>query len=196
MYRAVLMLALLALVCGSGCSARRCGELPKVDTEEIVPPDPKPSVDYEVHYNRLGEGTAQVNWLRGHVDQVFEKSQFFARASRLEGAGDYHLRVIYSEEELRPEKSPDAIGAGLTFGLIPLWHTSDVTLRVEVSRREKILRTYVYHDQVEIFCWTVVGWAGVAFQSKAIADELVDDMLLSLLRDLSRDHLLEASKSP
>jgi hypothetical protein len=194
-YRAVLMLALLALICGSGCSVHRCGELPKVDAKEIVPPDPKPSVDYEVHYNRLGEGTPQVNWLRGHVDQVLEKTQFFSRASRSEGAGDYHLKVIYAEEELRPETSPDAIGPGLTLGFIPLWHTSDVTLKVEVSRRDKLLRTYVYHDHVEIFCWTVVGWAGAAFQSKAVADELVGDMLLSLLRDLSRDHLLEASKS-
>ena len=195
-YKAVLVLALLALVCGTGCSARRCGDLPTVDAKTIVPPDPKPSVDYHAEYPRFADTTPQADWLRDHADRVFEQSRFFSRVSRTHGTGDYHFKLIYVDEDLRPEKSPDAIGAGLTFGFIPLWHTSDVTLRVEVSRKEKVLRTYVYHDQVEIFCWTVVGWAGVAFQSKAVADELVDDMLLSLLRDLSRDRLLEAPKSP
>jgi hypothetical protein len=195
-HRAALVLAILALICGSGCSARRYGNLPKVDPKTIVPPDPKPSIDYEVHYNRLGEGTTQGIWLQDHVNQVFTKTGFFSRISRNEGAGDYHLKLIYIDEELRPETSPDAIGAGLTLGLVPLQHKGDVTLRVEVSRKDKLLRTYMYRDQVEIFCWTVVGWAGVAFQSQAVADELVDDMLLSLLRDLAGDRVLEASTKP
>jgi len=195
-HRAALVLAILALICGSGCSARRYGNLPKVDPKTIVPPDPKPSIDYEVHYNRLGEGTTQGTWLQDRVSQFFTKTGFFSRISRTEGSGDYHLKLIYIDEELRPETSPDAIGAGLTLGLVPLQHKGDVTLRVEVSRKDKLLRTYMYRDQVEIFCWTVVGWAGVAFQSQAVADELVDDMLLSLLRDLAGDRVLEASTKP
>jgi len=191
----MLVLALLALVCGSSCSARRCGDLPKVDAKTIVPPKVRPSVDYEVRYNLLSDSDHQAEWLRGHVDKVFQESGFFSRVSRSEGAGDYHFRVHYLDEELRPENSPDAIGAGLTLGLIPLKHKGEVALRVEVSRKGKVLRTYAYSANVEISCWTVIGWVGVAYQSQAVANELIDDMLLSLLADLSRDRLLEAPAS-
>ena len=192
MYKAVLVLALLALVCGTGCSARRCGDLPTVDAKTIVPPDPKPSVDYHVEYQRFADTTPQADWLRDHADRVFEQSRFFSRVSRTHGTGDYHFKLIYVDEDLRPEKSPDAIGAGLTLGLIPLRHKGEVTLTVEVSRMGKPLRTYTYTDHVEVACWTVIGWAGAAFKSKAVADETIDTMLLNFLKDLAGDRLLQA----
>ena len=195
MHRILLVLALLALVCGSGCSARRCGDLPRVDSKTIVPPKVDPSVDFEARYNRLSDMAHQTKWLKGHVDKAFHESGFFSRVSHSEGAGEYHFSVRYIDEELRPEKSPDAILACLTLGLIPIKHKGEVTLRVEVSRKGMLLRTYVYRENVEVFCWTLIGSAGAAYQSQAVANEVIDDMLRSLLADLSRDRLLEAPTS-
>ncbi|MCX5682275.1 MAG: hypothetical protein NT049_01140, partial [Planctomycetota bacterium] len=59
MRRTVLLLAMAAILCAAGCSARRCGDLPKVDYKEITPPDPKPSIYFNVRYPPFDDSTPQ-----------------------------------------------------------------------------------------------------------------------------------------
>ncbi|MCX5684125.1 MAG: hypothetical protein NT049_10615, partial [Planctomycetota bacterium] len=172
---------------------RRCGDLPKVDYKEITPPDPKPSIYFNVRYPPFDDSTPQAVWLRDHVSQVFQKTGFFSDFSLARHSGDCHLNLLYVEEDIRPEKSLSAMGAGLTLGFVPLSYKSEATLTAEVRRQGATLRTYTYSEHTEIFCWTIIGWVGVNLQTKAIADEVIDDMLLSLLKDLARDRVLDAS---
>ena len=164
-----------------------------VNYGDLAPARSKPSVDYDVQTSDRVDGTVLPQpRLRDRVQEVFERSGLFSRVQPGPGAGEYHVAIVFGGLPLEEGQRVYGVISGATACLAPLVNNETYVMVANVTKGDRPVKRYEYRERMEVFAWSPVGMVAELADTKAM-DGLVDAMLLSLLRDLQHDGILETA---
>ena len=84
------------------------------------------------------------------------------------------------------------LASGLTFTLLPAYARDEFALTVELRAGSDVLRRYEYRDFVVTVIHFTLVFTPRTSQPRAVVEDVVDNMLMHVLRDLDESDLLKA----
>ena len=187
---AVAMLACLGMV---GCASFPGNQLPHRSRADIVTPDHKPAIDFQMEWHtfgRLHPGWSQV-WRRTMRQRLVE-SGMFSDVEVGTGVKEYHLAIKIHNDGNRVVAALTGFMSGLTLTILPGYARDDYTLIAELSRDGNVLKTYEYKDHVTTWTQLFMIFAFNNFNKAGkVAGQVCDNMVWNLLYDIQEDNVLK-----
>jgi len=195
-----LFYALTFLFCSLiiGCASFPGKEL-KYTYNQIVPREPKPSIDYDESFYVLSEfifadradDNHRGRMFHEEVDKVFTNSKAFSKITPGTGYEPFHFSLICSytiEIGLLDALGPLIEGISLT--IIPSHWKANFELRVDVKKGNQILKQYRYENTCSHWSQLFLIFLTPTHFPFSVERAIMDDMLLNFLYDLEQDKLL------
>jgi hypothetical protein len=178
-----------------GCAGFPDKEL-KYSYDQIVPRDPKPSIDYDRSFYmgdyRGGDGVRD-KMFNEEVEKVFSKSMLFSKVSPGIGNEPVHLSLVMFFTGSTNEFSVyilNALLTSITLGVIPFHGTLNFELRVDVKKGNQLLKQYRYNNTISTWCQLFLVVLTPTHFPLNVERAIMDDMLLNFLYDIQQDNLL------
>lgn len=181
--------SLLVLVLGASCASYPGEELAPLDPSELEGQTRLPPVTFELKtYISAWMGTAGDP--RARAEPLFRRAFSEVREVNASNAeeGELHLDLLLRQTPRNPGVT---LGLGIlwacSLGLIPAYGRNDLYLDARVVRGGETLQSYVYRDHVSTWSSIVLLPWSFTRDPENVHAEVLDSMLLHLLRDLRRD---------
>ncbi len=175
-----------------GCASYPSKEFPKHALEELQAVSPKASFTFDVHvtvFGRPGSGSRAAGIVEGRVGDVFTKSGLFAPLGVDAGGDRYQFDITVDNHGNIGAAVVTGIFCGLTLTLFPGYARDEYTMRVDVRKGDRDVKSYTYEHAMTTWIWCL--WFLISDRGPGpVSQEVVDDMLVRLLYDLQRDGVL------
>jgi hypothetical protein len=180
----------------TGCVSLHGNMLPKVASDQIKPAAEKASVDYEVSWLVNGKPFPAVPPLfLNEIKSTFDKSGVFEKHSIGVGGAPFHLQIIMNNHGNMGAGAVLGFISGLTLTIIPAYAKDNYDLTVNLKQGEKTLKTYAYRDCMKTWIEFFLIFGTPGHTPNKVGKDIIDNMLLSFVRDLAADNLLKAGGS-
>jgi hypothetical protein len=181
----IIIICCFALV---GC-ATRGNMLPKVEDSELASPAQKFPLAYTYSYfNRSYVGTMNTVVFGEEIEKVFSQCGI-KNADTKTPFTDLRLNLMLEGNTLDTQYG--AIITGITLTLIPgPVQKYDLKLNAMIKKNDEIIKSYTYYDYSRLWFGLFCLPAILMDQPHNVAREVVDGMLLNLVKDLKRDGFL------
>lgn len=185
----VVVLAAIVVFSSTGCVAYRGGAVPVVDPASLRAPASQRKVAYElrVESNVLDNVTLRRSCER-HLPWVLGLAGADAVPAGSLADPDMTLTVSLTATGDLGADLLSAFISGFTFTIVPGYSTSDFALQATVVDRSGKQKAYHFRDSYTL--WISVLLLPFNTQPDRVADELVADMMRTLVRGLQQDGFL------
>ncbi len=187
-----LTIGILSCLTLAGCASFPGKQLPIYTYEQIVPRDPKPSIDYDAKFISLGrENAAAVRIFQEEIEKVFSKSNVFSKFSAGIGSEKYHLSLVLRNEGNVGAAAISGFISGFTFTVIPAYARDEYILIIDVKRGDQLLKQYQYKDHMNSWIQLFLIFLTPTHWPPDVARSVIDNMLLNFLHDVENNKILE-----
>ena len=124
--------------------------------------------------------------LKSQVEPIFRRT--FVEATRSKEPGAWHVDMYYRETERNAAVSYTLVFLCIaSLGLLPAYTQTDLYFEAKLKHGGVTVKQYIYEESVSMWVhWFMLPWA---FTNDPLARkrEIVDNMVLNLVHDLTRD---------
>ncbi|MHC4942980.1 MAG: hypothetical protein ACYTG7_08180 [Planctomycetota bacterium] len=188
----LLHLVILALCAwaASGCAAFPGKQLPLITDDQIQARPDMPGISYSLKCLQFGNENARGKpHLRSMVKAAFYRANLFPAYVETDNHGGYHLEIQFENTGNLGLAFLSGFISGMTLLIVPGYAKDEYILTVTLIKDYQFQKQYVYEDHMSTWIQILLIFVFPFYLPQPTAEEIIDNMFMNLMYDLSRDEI-------
>ncbi len=188
---AVLLLATLGQIVANGCYTYRGGAIPEIDPQSISAPANDTSIAYELRAeSNVGDDAEIRDIARKSLLTAMGNAGVEIKEVGTVSETDLTLSVDVKVKGSKLAQAVSGFVSGFTWAVFPAFAQNKFVIEANVLDRDGSTKTFQYNDTMNIVIQILL--LPFTNSSTRVVEEMIADMMRSLVRDMQQDSLLPA----